>query len=166
MVLQQQQKPISITQQKMLCKFRQTQLSTCASSILNVLHQLLLYDTTSKKMADVSKWSQEQVHQFLAQIRSPENAQKGFDTFLHKLQVIDECKNLPTLLVQLCQAHIDFMHLSVDVPTNLLERLWNFLINACFEKPLFLHVYVNDPSGTVLDAFRAKLATFCAATLL
>jgi hypothetical protein len=157
---------MSITQQKFLCDFRQTQLNACASHLLHTIRMIVLgVESGTSKVVDAEHWTIAQIQDRLALIRSPGRSAIALDMFCRAAIQSEESKNLPQLLKDLCESYITFLQLTIVLSPNLMERLWNFLLRACFERPVLLCGTKDDFKGTVLDMFLLKLSTFCAACL-
>ena len=159
----------------MLCSFRTQQLSAVASNILLSVQTILLLDGQTKQITDVSQWPIAKIKDRIAAVRSPEHAATAFSMFTGHLRSQDETKNIDRLLYELCAAHIEFMSLRnttgnaserMHVPSNTLERLWNFSLRVAAESPNVL--FVNDDCfGANLESFRSKLTSmFCAVCLM
>lgn len=140
---------MSITQQKMLCKMLKTQLRARAGILQQTVQFIVLgRDAVTKRIVDVSKWPVDKIHATLAKARAPDNVAKTFGMFQDCLNANEDTKNVPRLLEETCRAHFDFMPgWKGTMPNNLLERFWNFLLRACFDRPFLLHAFPGD--GTV-----------------
>jgi len=161
---------LSITQQNMLCAFRQQQLGAVSSTILLTLQGVVFGDAQTKRIEDVSSWPISQVRERVAAVRSPEHHQNAFGIFASNLRAQEETKGIDKLLYELCISHIDFMSLRngnerLVVPVNVLERLWMFLVRMALEKPSIMYCN-DDANGTNAETFRAQLGMFVAVCLL
>lgn len=162
---------LSITQQNTLCAFRQQQLATIASPILLTLQGVVFGDVQTKAIEDVSGWPVNRIRDRIAHVRSPEHHQAAFTMFANTLRNQDDTKNIEMLLHELCTSHIEFMNLRangrerMNVPTNVLERLWTFLLRMALEKPVVMFCN-DDAQGTNVETFRSYLGMFVAACLI